>query len=71
MDELKNKKYSFIGGGIIAGVLIERLIKSGFVSPQNIIASDNKAERLAELKQSFGINTTEENSKCAEFGEWV
>jgi len=47
------------------------LIKSGSVPPGNIIASDNKTERLAELKQSFGINTTEENSKCAEFGDII
>jgi len=40
MKVLKHKKFSFIGGGIIAGVFIERLIKSGSVSPQNIIVSD-------------------------------
>ena len=48
-NKLKNKKYTFIGSGIIAGVLIERLIKSGSVLPENIIASDVKTERLAEL----------------------
>jgi pyrroline-5-carboxylate reductase len=71
MEKLKNKKYSFIGGGIIAGVFIERMIKSGAVLPENIIASDIKAERLSELKKSFGINVTEENSKCAEFGDVI
>lgn len=71
MKNIEEIKISFIGGGIIAGVLIERLIKSGSVSPQNIIASDFNTEHLAELKQNFGINTTEENSKCAEFGDII
>lgn len=71
MKNIEERKISFIGGGIIAGVFIERLIKSGSVSAQNIIASDVKVERLVELKQSFGINTTEENYKCAEFGDII
>ena len=71
MKNIEERKISFIGGGIIAGVLIERLIKSGSVSPQNIIASDIKVERLSELKQSFGINITETNSKSAEFGDII
>lgn len=71
MKNIEEIKISFIGGGIIAGVLIERLIKSGSVSPQNIIASDLNTERLAELKQNFGINTTEENSKSAKYGDII
>lgn len=71
MKTLRETKYSFIGGGIIAGVFIERLIKSGSVPPQNIIVSDVKSERLAELRQTFGIKTTEQNSTCAEFGDII
>jgi pyrroline-5-carboxylate reductase len=71
MKNIEERKISFIGGGIIAGVLIERLIKSGSVPPQNIIASDIKVEKLSELKQSFGINIAENNSKCAEFGDII
>lgn len=71
MKELINKKYSLIGGGIIAGVLIERLIKSNSAMPQNIIASDIKPERLETLKQAYGINTTEDNSVCAKFGDII
>ncbi|MCX6173952.1 MAG: pyrroline-5-carboxylate reductase [Ignavibacteriales bacterium] len=68
MEKIEEQKISFIGGGIIADVFIERMIKSGLIMPENIIVSDNKTERLVELKQRFGINTTQENSKCAEFG---
>ncbi len=71
MKSIEEKKISFIGGGIIAGVFIERLINSGSVKPENIIVSDIKVERLTELKQNFGINTTEENYKCAEYGDII
>jgi pyrroline-5-carboxylate reductase len=71
MKALKQKKFSFIGGGIIAKVFIERLIKSGSVLPKNIIASDIKPERLQELKQTLCINVTEDNSNCARFGDVI
>lgn len=71
MKSLEERKISFIGGGIIAGVFIERLIKSGTVQPVNIIASDVKPERLKELKQSFGINITKNNCECGEFGDII
>ena len=44
MKNLEERKISFIGGGIIAGVFIERLIKSGFVFQSNILVSDIKQE---------------------------
>lgn len=42
MKNLEERKISFIGGGNIAEVFIERLIQSGFVFQNNIIVSDIK-----------------------------
>jgi len=68
-DALANKKLSFLGGGIIAGVFIERLLKTGVTTPENILATDIRPERLEELKQQFGVQVSGNNSDGASFGD--
>jgi len=71
MSYLMEKKMSFVGSGIIAGVMIERLLKTGATSPERILATDIRPERLAELKQTFGIQVSAENLDAARFGDVV
>lgn len=40
MKNLEESKISFIGGGNIAEVFIERLVQTGFVFQNNILVSD-------------------------------
>lgn len=71
MESLKDKKFSFLGAGIIAGVFIERLLKAGVADPGSIFASDIRPARLEELRRLFAIQTAEDNKKAAEFGDVV
>lgn len=71
MSQIHTKKYAFLGGGIIAGVFIERLIKGGGVPPENILATDVRPERLEELRNQFGICVRAANGDGVEFGDVV
>lgn len=53
-QSVRDHHYAFLGAGIIPGIFIERLIKSG-VPPAAIISSDFRPERLEETKCPFGM----------------
>lgn len=69
MSDLRSQKFAFLGSGIIAGVFIERLLKSGMSEPARILGTDSRAERLAELRERFGILTSGDNCEAARFGK--
>ncbi|MCL6547046.1 MAG: NAD(P)-binding domain-containing protein [Bryobacteraceae bacterium] len=66
---LSGKRYASLGGGIIAGVFIERLIQGAGVPPGNILATDIRPERLEQLAKQYGIRTSAANGEGAAFGE--
>lgn len=68
---LGRNNYAFLGGGIIAGVFIERLLKGARVPPANLLATDVRPERLEALKSEFGIRVSSDNGDGAGFGDVV
>jgi pyrroline-5-carboxylate reductase len=69
-DELiQRKRFAFLGAGIIAGVFIERMLNARVTTPDNILATDPKEERLKELSDRFGIRTSPDNKIGADFGD--
>ena len=71
MTDIQKQRYAFLGGGILAGVFIERLIKGGGAPPENILATDVRPERLEELRSRFGVRVTPNNCEGAEFGDVI
>jgi pyrroline-5-carboxylate reductase len=59
------KKIGMLGAGNMAGALIRGLLASGTVKPEQVRASDVRADRLEELKKSYGIETTGDNRALA------
>jgi pyrroline-5-carboxylate reductase len=55
----------FLGGGNMAEALIRGLVRGGHASPDRIVASGPREERLAELASAFGIRTTVDNRELA------
>ncbi len=51
----------FVGGGNMAGALIHGLLQAGLYAPEQILASDVDAKRLADLKRRYGIGVTDDN----------
>jgi pyrroline-5-carboxylate reductase len=71
LELMKDKKIGFVGGGNMATALIRGLLLSKMVTPEQIMASDVKAERLEELHTQFGIGTTEDNEALAGFADVI
>ena len=71
MSNLSDKKIAFVGSGIIAGVMIDRLLKIGAVTPESILATDVRPARLEEVKQKYGVQVSADNVDAARFGEII
>ena len=56
-------KIGFIGGGKMATAIIKGIINSGLYPKENIFVSDKNLDALNSLKESFGINVTQDNSE--------
>jgi pyrroline-5-carboxylate reductase len=62
---------SFIGSGNMASALIRGLISAGRCRPDQIVASDIRAEALAALAASHGVRTTVDNGQAASEGDVI
>jgi pyrroline-5-carboxylate reductase len=71
MSELTDKKIAFVGSGIIAGVMIDRLLKTGTVNPEGILATDVRPVRLEQVKQQYGVQVSADNVDAAQFGDVI
>ena len=57
------KKYNigFIGSGKMAGAIIKSLIKTNFITPEQLIATQTKSENISEKSASLGIKVILDN----------
>lgn len=62
---MKIRKLVFIGAGNMAEALIKGLIARHVCAAQNIVATDVRPERLAEMKAAHGIETSTDNRTAA------
>jgi pyrroline-5-carboxylate reductase len=61
----EGEKFAFIGPGVMAEAMLNGLIARAGVRPESVTASGPRAERLRELAERFGINTTTDNRVAA------
>ncbi len=59
-----DKKIAFLGGGNMAEALIKGLIAAGTAKPDQIMATDVSADRLAHLNKTYGIVTGKSNTEA-------
>ena len=64
-ERLRGRKIGFLGGGNMAEALIRGLLHSHLVGAEQIRASDVKEERLAELREKYAIETSQDNEALA------
>ena len=58
---LKDQTFAFIGSGAMGEAMIKGLIASASLPPQQIMASDTRSERGAELLDKYGVRYTTDN----------
>lgn len=61
----------FIGGGNMAQALIEGVLRAQLFEPASVWVSDVRSERLAELREKYGVRTSEDNSLIVREAEIV
>jgi pyrroline-5-carboxylate reductase len=68
---LKDRRVAFIGAGHITTMILDNLIKTGTVSPRNLIASDPDKDRLQRLSERFQIAMAQDNCDAVKRGDLV
>ena len=58
---LKGKKIVFIGPGVMAEALLNGLLARAGVAPEDLTVSGPRAERLRELAERYGVETSTDN----------
>ena len=60
------KTIAFLGAGNMAEALVKGLLRAGVAAPGEILLTDRRKERLAELEQRYGVRTSTDNEGAAE-----
>jgi pyrroline-5-carboxylate reductase len=68
---LKDKKISIIGTGNMGEALVSGLISSGSTSPEHIICTDVRDEKIKSVKDKYGVITMKNNTEAVEASEIV
>ena len=64
-----DKTIGFLGAGNMAEALIRGLVQDGVVTPERIVASGPRGDRLAELAEAYRVETTTDNAALARQAE--
>jgi pyrroline-5-carboxylate reductase len=68
---LQERRVAFIGAGHITTIILDNLIKTGTVSPHNLIASDPDKGRLQRLSERCQIAMAQDNCDAVKRGDFV
>lgn len=71
MSALAGKRFGFLGAGAVAEVFIRRLLGTGEVKPESILAFDIKEPILERLAISFAIRPLRSNGAVAAGSDFV
>jgi pyrroline-5-carboxylate reductase len=61
---VKGKRVGFIGGGNMGEALIRGLVGAQVVKPEQITATDVRAERTKQLADTYGVTAHHDNVRC-------
>jgi pyrroline-5-carboxylate reductase len=59
------KTIAFLGAGNMAEALVRGLLRAGVAAPGEIVCTDRRLDRLAELAQRYGVRTGPDNRAAA------
>jgi pyrroline-5-carboxylate reductase len=65
MSSLSNRTVATIGSGVMAEAIIAGLLRGKLVGPTQIIGSEPRAERRAELESQYGVHMVASNLEAA------
>ena len=57
-----SRKVAILGGGRIGEALLSGLLSSGWRDPSEIVVTSREEERIAELRDRYGVEATADNA---------
>ncbi|HAV10195.1 MAG TPA: pyrroline-5-carboxylate reductase [Dehalococcoidia bacterium] len=64
-------RIGFIGGGVMGEAIIKGILAKKVVKPTAITVSDISKQRLATLKERYGVTTTNKNEQAAQSSDVI
>src|SRR5215216_5765589 len=61
---MEERRLAVLGAGTIGESLIAGLLSSGWREPEEIVATGRREERLTQLAERFGVETTLSNAEA-------
>ncbi len=55
------KTIAFLGAGNMAEALVKGMLRAGVAAPKEILLTDRRKDRLADLERRYGVRTTTDN----------
>jgi len=68
---LQGRRIACIGAGNMAEAIFAGLLRGGCVSEAQLMASDIRSERLAEMRSAYRFATTEKNAEVAAWADVI
>ena len=68
---IKNRGIAFIGAGHITEIIVSNLTQADNIIAHRLIASDPVPEKLAKLKDKYGVSIAEDNQEAVEAADFV
>jgi len=59
-----NKRIAIIGTGRLGESMLRGFLSSGWRAPEDLVATSRRAERLAELRERYGVGVTSDNAEA-------
>lgn len=60
---LQGKRLAFVGGGNMGEALVRGLLAAKLVGPEDLLVSDVREDRLATLRETYGVRTHPDNAE--------
>ena len=64
---LQGKRLAFVGGGNMGEALVRGLLAAKLVGPEDLLVSDVREDRLATLRETYGVRTHPDNAEVVRF----
>src|SRR5215211_4510816 len=66
---IRDLRIAVIGAGVMGEAIIGGLLKQELVAPDQIVATELRAERRMEIEQRYNVRTTDDNLEAAHWAQ--
>src|SRR6476661_3573744 len=66
---IRDLRIAVIGAGVMGEAIIGGLLKQDLVAPDQLVATELRAERRVEIEQRYGVRTTDDNVEAAHWAQ--